>query len=287
MLQPSPAKLPETARDSRHLHLSSVPDGRPSVFQNQHLFEIRTALSRVDSSTCASAPVHLRRSRAGSADPGAAGRGHDADGHLPGHRHPGGGDGLAVHGPLAAADGQPDHRAVGAVADDHRQQHRAHRVSVAERHRGHQDLLPAQGEHRERGRAGHRHRADAGAAAAARHDAAPHPSVQRLQRPHHPAGPLGRGAVRAAAQRLRAEHHPDAAGHRRRRRYPLPLRRQAAAGAGRPGPARAAGQGAVARRRRQHHRRAERDPALRHGQDRPLRVRGRDQQHAAEAGRAQ
>ena len=67
----------------------------------------------------------------------------DADGHLPGHRHPGHLGRLELRGPAAGGDGEAHRQQLRARAHDDGQRHRAHREPVAHRHRGHQDLLPA------------------------------------------------------------------------------------------------------------------------------------------------
>ena len=82
-------------------------------------------------------------------------------------------------------------------ADDHGQRRRAHRVAVAQRHRGRQVLLPA-GRQRGPGRARRSpaSRRPCCAHAAARHAAAVHPRLQRLERADPAAGPVQRQAVR-------------------------------------------------------------------------------------------
>ena len=77
-----------------------------------------------------------------------------------------------------------------ARADHHCQRYRAYRIPVLHRHRPRQNFLPAGGEDRDGAVADHRHRADHAAQFAARHHAAFHYELQRLERTDHPAGPV-------------------------------------------------------------------------------------------------
>ena len=223
-------------------------------------------------------PLHVRRPRDRDPPHDADRPAAHADGHLSEHRHPGRQHRLELRRPLGARNGEPHRVELRARAHHHRQRHRAHRVPVARRRRRRQGLLPAAREDRGRGRAGHRDRPDDPAAAAAGHDAAPRHHLQRVERAHPPARPLGPGHLGAAALRSRQQLHPHAARDRRGRRDPVPVRRQAAPGPGRHRPRRPPVAGTRAERRRQRDQRAEPDPADRHGQDRRLRIRDRDQQ---------
>ena len=101
---------------------------------------------------------------------------------------------------------------------DDGQRHRARRVAVAARHRGGQGVLPARREDRSGGGAGDRVGAVAAAAAAARHPAAVHPHLQRVDRAGAAARALRQEALGAAAVRHRGELPPHPAGQRQRAR---------------------------------------------------------------------
>ena len=90
-------------------------------------------------------------------------------------------------------------------------------------------------------------------------------------------GLSGAGTERAAAVRHRHQHHPNATGHGRRRADALSLWRQAAPDPGGHRSGRAAGQGTLAGRCGECDQRAKPDCAVRHDEDRPVRVRHRDQ----------
>ena len=159
----------------------------------------------------------------------------DADGHLPGHRHPGR---QRRSGTTPASRRRRWRSGIVTnyerVAHHHGQRHRAHRDPDAHGDRGREDLLPAR---RDIDAAVAQVTAVAqtvAAADAARHDAAAHHPLQRLHRARSSSSRSRASALRAGALRPRQQLRPHAARDGPGRGHPVPLRRQAAADHGRP-----------------------------------------------------
>ena len=239
----------------------------------------------MDRQSCAAAPIHLRRP--GAADP-ARQSGPDpphSHRHLSEHRHPGDRGRLAVHRLEPGRDGRADHHPVRAGADDDGGQHRAPGVDDGQRPGDGQDLPAAERESRHRERAGDGGIADHPAPATPRHPASADHQLQRVDGADSPARPVRPVGVRA--QRRRPQLPEDPAGDGAGRVHSLSVRGQAAPGHGRPGPAPAPVQGPLPDRRRHRARPAEHRAAVRHRQDRPVRVRRRHEREPPDGGRAE
>ena len=90
-------------------------------------------LTDVDCSTRFTPSLYLRRCLHSDFDPG---RGFDrahARRYFPQYRHSRGQRSVAIHGPFAGGDVRPDRLQLRALADDDGQQHRAHRIAIAQR----------------------------------------------------------------------------------------------------------------------------------------------------------
>ena len=239
----------------------------------------------VDRQGRAQSPLYLHRP--GALDPHPEPGGHLADSHryLSEHRHPGDRGGLAVHRPQPGGDGRSDHHRFRASPDDDGGQHRAHRVDDGERPVDGQDLSAAERAPRHGQRPGDGDRADRPPPAPARRPAAADHQLQRVDGADSPARPVR--PLRVRAQRRRPQLLADPARHGSGRVHPVPVWRQAAPGDGRSGPAPAPVEGALPGRRRHRPRPAEHRAAVRHRQDRPVRVRRRDERQPPDRGRAE
>ena len=148
---------------------------------------------------------------------------------------------LDLQRPVGAGDGGTHRHHLRARHDDDRQQHRAHRVAVAQRlrHRRRRDprLLPARREHRRRGGRDDGHQPDR-CCASCRPGTTP-PFIIRYSATNVPILQLALQSPtleRAAALRLRPELHPHAARDGAGRAGAAALGREDAADHGRPRP---------------------------------------------------
>ncbi len=243
------------------------------------------SLSYVDRPGRSQPPLHLHRARPADPHREPGGRPPHTHRHLPEHRHSGDRGGLAIHRPQPGGDGRADHDPVRASPDDDGRQHRAHRIDDRERPGDGQDLPAAACAPRYRQRAGDGGVADYPAPAASRHPAAVDHQLQRVDGAHSAARPVG--TLRVGAQRRGPQLPQDPTRHRPRRLDPVSVRRQAAPDHGRPGPAPAPVEGAVPGRRRHRPRPAEHRPAVRHREDRRVRIRRRHERQPPDRGRAE
>ncbi len=189
--------------------------------------------SDVDCPARASAPLHGRRVVGPHLHLRGHVRGADEEGHLPQHRHPGGGGGVELPGLVGGGHGAPHRPHQRAGLFHHHRRDSAHRVPVHRRHRPAENLLPAW-----RGpRDGHRPNqlcvADGQPHHAARDSAPKRAALQRRKRPGSPAHHQQPDAVRAATVRLQPQLLARPALHHPRDVHPGPLRRQAAPNHGR------------------------------------------------------
>ena len=186
---------------------------------------------------------------------------------------------------FARRDGKAHGDHLRAGHDHHRERHRAHRIAVVQRRFGHASLLPAEREGGNGACAGDRHLPDAAAHFSARHHAAQHPQIRRLERPHPAAGAGKQDAERAGTVRPGPELHPHPAGHHPGRFRSPALRREVPLGHGGPDAGPALRQRAVSGRCDHRARQPEPDSSGRRRQDRRSGIPGPDQQQSPDAGR--
>ncbi len=198
-----------------------------------------------------------------------------------------GGDGdLAVHRPDAAGDGAACHHLRRILHQLERQQYSQHGEPDAGRPLRHQDLLPAEREHRpgdQPDRVGDEHRQGLDAD---RHPAAGRGAVQRHQRAGAAAQPDLGHAERAAALRLRPVPDAPSPGADPRHHPADALRRPLSRDHGRPRPRQAARLRHHPRRRGQRGQRPVADPARGRRQAGHAAVHRPSERHGADARRA-
>ena len=148
--------------------------------------------------------------------------------HLPQHRHPGRLCRLELSRPVRRGHGAARRPGQRARLFDHGQRHRAHRVAVDPGPRHPQGLFQPGHRHRRRHRADLRAEQLDPAHRAARHHAAEHDPVQRLERAGRAGHAQQQDHARAADLRLRAQLPAHPAVHHPRPVDAGALRRQAA-----------------------------------------------------------
>ena len=211
----------------------------------------------------------------------------DERGHLPVHRHPGGGGGLDLPGPVRRGHGAPRRPHQRARLLHHRRRHRAHRVAVDPRHWPAEGLLPA----------GRRHRRAIAQISSVSQTASRimPPGMHAAQRASVSTPPTCRwrsspsaaDAVRGAALRLRPQLHPRPPVHHPRLVHP---RRPTAASSARSRSTsirRQLGQGTVAPGRGQRAARLQRHRPGRHRPHRRHRIQRRAQLQPGDGGPVQ
>jgi len=226
----------------------------------------------VDRQTRATAALHLHRAGRVAVHTRAARDHAYAHGHLSKHRHSRRQHRLVVQRLFRRRHGASDHIELRARPDFRRRRHRAHRIAVVERRVGREDLLSPGCRHQSRHRgSGVELRIDS-ARAAARHAAAQHHHVQRIDRAGVAAWPLQRYAARTVALRPRQQFHSYPARHGSGRCRAAAVRRQDSSDHGRTRSQGAAGKGPGTDRRGQRSQRTKPDTAGRHREDRLARI---------------
>ena len=153
---------------------------------------------------------HVRRTRAADLHRGRS-RCCAPHRHLPEHRHSGRQHRVVIQRLLRRRHGQAHHVELRTRAHVGRRRHRAHRIAIAERRVGREDLLPPGRRHQSRDRGSLEQRRVDPAHPAARHAAAEHHHVQRVDGADPAARAVEQLARRAAAVRPRQQLHPHAA----------------------------------------------------------------------------
>ncbi len=216
--------------------------------------------------------LYIHRVGAGHPHRWPAGGVADADRYLSDHRHPGDQRGMDVYRPPAGSDVRPGGLLLRARIDLDGQQHRAHRIAIAARRRGREDLLPAWHRYPHRHRSGHVDLPNRAQADAAGHHASADRQLQRLNRSHPATGTFQHQTLGIQDSRRRAEFRATSDGGGSRRHYSHALRRKDSPGHARPRSAGIVIAGTICPGRQRCPGRTEPDRSCGHGQDRHLRI---------------